>query len=60
MMTFNEFGAAVNHLFESQMQWSYDNGIFYISGRDIIAGIIGFLVCLVLWMIFNMWKEGKK
>lgn len=41
-------GEAINHFFESQMQWSFDNGLIYINGRDITAFIIGFLVC---WLI---------
>lgn len=42
---------AINHLFESQLQWYYDNGIFYINGRDVIWFFIGFLTCLILVMI---------
>lgn len=41
-------GEAINHFFESQMQWSFDNGLIYINGRDVTAFIIGFLVC---WLI---------
>ena len=42
-------GDMINHIFESQMAWYFDNGVIYFSGRDIVAFIIGFLVC---WMIF--------
>lgn len=44
-----DIGQMINHFFESQMQWSFDNGVIYINGRDIVAFIIGFLVC---WLMF--------
>lgn len=42
-----------NLAFEEFLAWHIDTGTFYISGRDIIAMIIGFLVCLLLWAIFD-------
>lgn len=45
----NDFNLA----FEEFLTWNQDTGIFYISGRDIICMIIGFLVCLILWAIFD-------
>ena len=41
-------GEAINRFFESQMQWSFDNGVIYINGRDVVAFIIGFLVCWLM------------
>lgn len=42
-----------NLAFEEFMAWHIDTGTFYISGRDIIAMIIGFLFCLILWALFD-------
>lgn len=42
-----------NLAFEEFMAWHIDTGTFYISGRDIIGMIIGFLICLILWAIFD-------
>ena len=46
-------GEQINHLFESQMQWSYDNGLIYINGRDVVAFIIGFCVCIVVMLTIS-------
>ena len=46
-------GDSINHYFESIVCWSIDTGIFYLSGRDIVCVIIGFLICLVLWAILD-------
>ena len=59
-MTFDEFGAEVNHLFESQLQWSYDSGIFYMNGRDVMCFLVGFLTCMALKMFFVIIEEGRK
>ena len=37
----------LNQMFEAQMQWVYDDGFFYITGRDVVAIIIGILLGLV-------------
>lgn len=42
-----------NLAFEEFMAWHIDTGTFYISGRDIIGMIIGFLICLMLWAVFD-------
>lgn len=47
----NEIGDSINHFFESQACWFYDNGMIYFSGRDIGWFIIGFLVCWVCFAI---------
>lgn len=46
-------GDSINHYFESIVCWYIDTGIFYLSGRDIVCVIIGFLICLVLWAILD-------
>ena len=51
---------AINHFCESLICWSYDNGIFYISGRDIACMIVGFLVCLILVMIGVSYANRNK
>lgn len=57
---------AINHYFETLMAWHIDNGVFYLSGRDIACAIVGFIVCLILWAIFDGkevhigWKSERK
>lgn len=46
-------GEAINHYFESIICWCIDLGTFYLSGRDIVCMIIGFVACLVLWAVFD-------
>lgn len=46
-------GDAINYYFESLICWNIDTGIFYLSGRDIGCAVVGFLVCLILWAIFD-------
>ena len=50
----NEIGVSINHFFESQACWFYDNGMIYFSGRDIGWFIVGFLVCWVCFAIGEM------
>lgn len=42
--------------------WSYDNGVFYISGRDIYCLITGFLIAFVVFATVNIFirREEKK
>lgn len=47
-----------NHLMESQMQWFFDNGIFYFSGRDVVAIMIGLCAGIILMLIFKL-LEGS-
>lgn len=49
-------GEAINHFFESQMQWFYDNGIFYINGRDIACILFGICVGLLMVLIIMLIK----
>ena len=47
-------GEAINHFFESQMQWFYDNGIFYINGRDIVCILLGICIGLLMVLIISL------
>lgn len=49
-------GEAINHFFESCMQWYFDNGIFYINGRDIICIILGVNIGLLIVLIIMLIK----
>lgn len=43
----------LNQMCEAQLQWYYDNGIFYINGRDVVCLICG--TCLgILIMLIDM------
>ena len=53
-------GEAINHFFESQMQWSFDNGLIYINGRDVVAFIIGFLVCWLMFAIGELYGTKNR
>ena len=53
----------MNNIFEMLEEfkgWTYDNGVVYVTGRDIYAMIIGallsFIVCLVIYALIE--KEG--
>lgn len=53
----------LNQMFEAQMQWVYDDGFFYITGRDVVAIIIGILLGLVfagVMVIIHDLAEGSK
>lgn len=55
---------AMNQFFEAQMAWHYDNGVFYISGRDIacvIAGIcIGIIFAYLIQYAKYLERKWKK
>lgn len=46
-------GELFNQTWEEFICWSIDTGTIYISGRDIMCMITGFLICLVLWAVFD-------
>lgn len=46
-------GDLFNLAFEEFICWYIDTGIFYLSGRDIVFMIVGFLICLMLWTMFD-------
>ena len=41
-------GEAIELYFDSVMQWSYNDGFFYITGRDIICIITGLFLGIVI------------
>jgi len=58
---------AMNQFFEAQMAWNYDNGIFHITGRDVVAIMIGILIGAIFVLFVEMLKsleeehkKGKK
>ena len=53
----------MNKLFdylEAFKNWTYDNGIVYLTGRDLYAMIIGALISLIICLIIYalIEKEG--
>ena len=46
----------INHMFESQMAYVYDNGVFWFSGRDIVAIMIGITIGIILMLIIQLFK----
>lgn len=44
----NEIGQAINDMFVAQSEWVYSNGIIFITGRDIIGILLGFLLGVVV------------
>lgn len=57
----------INHFFETLMAWQIDNGVFYLTGRDVactIAGvcigiIFAYLIQYAKWLE-SEWKEQHK
>ena len=37
----------LNQMFEAQMAWNNDSTVFYITGRDVVAIMIGILIGLI-------------
>ena len=53
----------LNEMFEAQMIWNNDSTFFYLTGRDVIAMMIGFLSGAILVNIIRIIeyiKEDKK
>lgn len=50
----------INMMFESQMAWSFDNGIFYFSGRDVVAIMIGLVAGIILMLIIKLLEGSDK
>lgn len=52
---------AINNFFESQMAWELPSDFIRLSGRDVVAFIIGFGVCLIIWAIGESYgsKHGR-
>lgn len=58
----NEFGEMVNHLFESQQAYIYDNGVFWFCGRDVVAIMIGITIGIIFALSVQLIKcliEGE-
>lgn len=49
-------GEFIQNMFEAQMAWNYDNGIFYINGRDIVCILFGICVGLLMVLIIMLIK----
>lgn len=46
----------INHIFESQMEFVYDNGVFWICGRDIVAIMIGICIGIIFAYFIQLIK----
>ena len=53
-------GEAINHFFESQQMWIYDNGVFWFSGRDVLCFIDGFIFAWCLCYVAAYLDERRK
>lgn len=60
-------GEFIQNMFEAQMLWNNDNAFFYITGRDVVAIIIGILIGTIFVLFVEMLKsleeehkKGKK
>lgn len=57
-------GEFIQNMFEAQMLWNNDNAFFYITGRDVVAIIIGILIgsifVLFVEMLKSLEEEHKK
>ena len=64
MNEFNSIGQQIGAYFESLFSWEINKGIFYINGRDVGWLIVGFIICLILWGIFDgkeiRWRTNSK
>lgn len=49
----NRIGEPIGAYLESLFAWEIESGIFYLSGRDMGFAIIGFMICLVMWAVFD-------
>ena len=47
-------GEYINHMFESQMMWVYDNGVFWICGRDIVCIILGITIGIIFALFIQL------
>ena len=56
-MTIREYGEMWDQTMEEFMLWSLDT--IRLSGRDIIAMIIGFGVCLIIWALSEAFRREK-
>ena len=47
-------GEFIQNMFEAQMLWNNDSTVYYFTGRDAVAIIIGFLSGAILVNIFRI------
>jgi len=46
-------------IFEKLCAWSFDNSIFYVSGRDILCVIVGLLIATIIYLTIRaLVKDG--
>ena len=57
----------IQEMFEAQMRWNNDGIVFYYTGRDVVAIMIGFLsgvifmaIVMILKELEKEWKEKRK
>lgn len=43
----------INQFFDKIVSWTYQNEIFYISGRDLICVLIGVLISIIT--VLGVW-----
>lgn len=46
----------INQMFESQMAYVYDNGVFWFCGRDIVAIMIGITIGIIFALLVQLIK----
>ena len=45
-----------NQMCEARLQWYYDNGIFYINGRDVVCIITGICFGIIFVLTYELIK----
>lgn len=57
-------GEFIQNMFEAQMRWNNDGIIFYYTGRDVVAILIGLIsgcvITLFVEMLISLEEEYKK
>ena len=53
-------GQFIQEMFEAQMRWNNDGIVFYYTGRDVVAIMIGFLSGVIFMAIVTILKELEK
>ena len=53
-------GQFIQEMFEAQMRWNNDGIVFYYTGRDVVAIMIGFLSGMIFIGIVMILKELEK
>lgn len=57
----------INRFFEAQMAWKIDNGVFFITGRDIACVLAGICIGIIFALLVQYaryleaeWKKERK